>query len=108
MIAGYAIGVIGLTPRDFGEMRPARYWAVARAFNDTQRDRLAFEGDQTRLLAGTIVNLLHQRKVKKLTDLWKWPWDKEEKIEKKLSGMSADERKRQVAELMKKVNGKNG
>jgi len=81
-------------------MRPVRYWAVARAYNDAQSDRLFFEANNIRQLAALIYNLLSKKKVKKLSQLWKLPCDEAEvRID-----ATKEERRRQAMELIKTMS----
>ena len=95
--------MVGLRPADFWEMRPANYWPILRAVNRDKAERCKWEADLIRSLAATVVNLLSKRKVRKLKELWRYPWDDDEpKFD--INKISQKDRAAQVAELMKKMN----
>jgi len=95
-IKAYAIGVIGLRPIDFGEMRPVEFWAVSKAYTKAENDRLKFLGEMFRGHALRIVNVLIGNKIKKVSKLWRMPWDKEAEV----ISITKEEREKQIKRLL--------
>lgn len=98
---------MGLRPQEFWEMRPANYWPILQAANKEKLERCKWEADLIRSLAGTVVNLISSKKVHKLKELWKYPWDSDDTPGFDVNSMSKENRAKQVAELLKKVNNGN-
>ena len=83
------------------------YWPILQAVNKEKLERCKWEADLIRSLAGTVVNLLSKTKVRKLKELWKYPWDNDDIPGFDINSVSAEQRAKQVAELMKRINNGN-
>lgn len=95
-IRAYAIGVIGIRPNDFGEMRPVEFWAVSKAYIKAENDRLKFMGEMFRGHALRIVNVLIKHKIKDVTKIWTMPWDN--KID--VLSITKEEKEKQIKRLL--------
>lgn len=87
------------------EMRPCDFWAVVRAYQSADNDRLIFLGELIRGHAVRIMGMFANRKITEPSQIWKMPWDESQKkkIEYDVNSISDEERHRQVEELMKKL-----
>jgi len=85
-------------------MRPKDYWAVLKAYNKADNDRLIYTAELFRGLGIRIVNLFAKQRIKRAKDFWAMPWDEENEPEFKIEQIDSVTRSKQVQELLKRIS----
>ena len=99
---GFALGVIGMSLRDFCSLTPEEWREVCRGWH-ASRDQASHETwEQTRWL-GTVTVQPHVRKRLSPRDLLRLPWDEAVQNKDNAPRMSREERERRMAAAIRRM-----
>lgn len=109
---GYAIGILGMTLKDFGECRVGILDEAIEAHNNEHN---ADRKHIAELIRGATIRLFNLQVEKKsryrsVEDFWPMPWDEKyqnkREADDKFSKMTDEERKKAAKKFMERINGK--
>lgn len=108
-----AFGLLGISRREFYEMRPGEFWEALRAYNEQVSADRRHLGE---LVRGATIRLWNLQVAPKsrLTDVrkfWPMPWDEEQDGEakeiKRLESLDEEQAQKEIDKFLKRI-GKHG
>lgn len=110
---GLAFGLLGISRRDFYEMRPGEFWEAVRAYKERVSADRQHIGELVRGATLRLYNLqvAPKYRMKDPAKFWPMPWDTtvdaEEQEIRRLAGLGKEETQKEVEKFFNRV-GKNG
>jgi len=98
VLLGIAMGRFGMSRTDFCRCTPSQFQEVAKAYRDKSDNEYRNTWEQVRIL-GQCTLQPYAKKVLRPTDVLKFPWDKEQKKNKKFDAKEEKERYEKVKKL---------
>lgn len=89
---GLAIGVLHMAPDEFFEMRLKHFFLKLQEYNRNRESEIKTNSELVRLQTTALINI-QLKPSDKITpqQLWRFPWDEETEVAKKLAQLSAKE-----------------
>ena len=99
---GIGTGCLGLTVPEFYEMRPAHFFLMLFEYNRKAEQDYRAGAELVRLQTATLVNIqLKKSDQVKPNQLWHFPWDDEQDVQKRLGSLTREELEEQVKQFLK-------
>jgi len=111
-VRGYAIGILGMTIKDFGECRVGILDEAIEAHNNERNSERKHIAELIRGATLRLFNLQLEKKnrYRSVEDFWPMPWDekctKRKEADEKFSKMTDEERKEAAKKFIQRINGK--
>lgn len=93
---------MGISPREWGEMRPCDFWAAYKAHIERDDAMMAYWSDIARVAVFRIIGPWLKNAPRKADQFWPLPWDRKKAQDDLPRG---DARKEQIKKLIAQVNG---
>ena len=106
---GLAFGLLGISRREFYEMRPGEFWEAVKAYKDHVSADRQHVGELVRGATLRVFNLLVDKKyrMKDPAKFWPMPWDEAADAEsreiRRLANLGREETQKEVDKFFKRI-----